>query len=242
MSLSSKLEREVKQLSRSPLAYHDDRGERSTQLQGKFTSRFRLVGPPRGSNLGQSRLPQSHRKDRRLLEEPEHKKGARDMSVDIPVGRRRSLAGRDTARAPGTTTTKGGRARGQSPAPQRLSALSRRDPRQDLRRRPRPGPSTRSQLLCPRRHWRLSPEVGQRTWKRRIPGSKPGAVKNQPLGSQIPFWDLRTPIGTIFNRENNGEVVFPLFCLLHTHFQAQIPQLSACKGVIFPLHAAHTHE
>ena len=44
----------------------------------------------------------------------------------------------------------------------------------------------------------------------------------------------------IFDGEDDGEVVFPPFCLLHTHFQAQIPQLSAREGRFAPLRAAHT--
>ena len=115
---------------------------------------------------------------------------------------------------------KGGTGAGAIAAPQRLKALSRGGPRRDLRGLALPGPSTRSQSLRPRRRRRLGPEVGRRTRKRRVPGSKPGAVKNQPLGSQIPFWYLRTPIGMIFDGEDDGEVVFPPFCLLHTHFQA----------------------
>ena len=88
----------------------------------------------------------------------------------------------------------------------------------DLRLVAAPAPNTRrpSARLVKRQQDNL--EVGRRTQDRCVLGSKPGAVEKHPLGSQIPIWYLRPPIGIVFHGGDDGEVVSAPFALHHPHF------------------------
>ena len=152
-------------------------------------------------------------------------------------------AGHDTGRwawaraRPGSPPPQRG---GRGPDRPRPSALSRGGGPGDLRRVPGPAPNTRSQSPRPIRRRRSGLGVKASDLASARPGFETRRGQKQPLGSQIPILDLRTPIGIVFDGEDDGKVVFPPFCLLHPHFQAQKHDLRACAGAI-ALHTPRTH-
>ena len=115
--------------------------------------------------------------------------------------------------------------RGRSPRPQEatLPAPNTRRPSPRLHRQRQVGPGVRS------------PGLGSAG-----PGFESRVRQKQPLGSQIPILDLRTPLGIVFDGGDDGNIVSDPFDLLHPQNHPCLCVYDTHRRTHTPISSTHT--
>ena len=214
----------------------------TTEVSGRLAGRsvFEPFSAHRASTrlkVGPNQGPTAPQEQRKAPRGAGQRKTGPGHGLHVPAGHDTGRWARARARPGSPPPQRGGR----GPDRPRPSALSRGGGPGDLRRVPGPAPNTRSQSPRPIRRRRAGLGVKASDLASARPGFETRRGQKQPHGSQIPILDLRTPLGIVFDGEDDGKVVFPPFCLLHPQFSGSNMKIaSVCRGNC-PAHASHTH-
>ena len=147
-----------------------------------------------------------------------------------------------TARGPGTGPGaghhhhKGGARGGDRPRPPPLSRGRSLRPQEATL----PAPNTRRPSPRLRRQRQVGPGVRSPDLGSAGPGFESRVCQKQPLGSQIPISDLRTPLGIVFDGGDDGNIVSDPFDLLHPQKHLCLCVCNTHRGTHAPIPSAHT--
>ena len=147
-----------------------------------------------------------------------------------------------TARGPGTGLGaghyhhKGGARGGNRPRPPPL--CRGRSPQPQEATLPVPNTRRPSPRLCKQRQ--VCPGVRSPDLGGAGPRFESRVRQKQPLGSQIPISDLRTPLGIVFDGGDDGNIVSDPFDLLHPQNHPYLYVCSTHRGTHAPVSSAHT--
>ena len=146
------------------------------------------------------------------------------------------------ARGPGTGPDtghyhyKGGARGGDRPRPPPLSRRRSLRPQEATL----PVPNTRRPSPRLHRQRQVGPGIRLPDLGGADPGFKSRVRQKQPLGSQIPISDLRTPLGIVFDGRDDGNIVFDPFDLLLPQNHPYLCVCSTHRGTHTPVSSTHT--